>query len=88
MDNVFLLQPDKQFLAVRKGQATIQRVASQLVQEKKRKILEGERTGKSYEGKDLLTLLRKHHITEDEVKNRERTFTSLPSQIERCDRPA
>ena len=86
MNNVSL-QPDKQFLAVRQGQATIQRVASQLVQEKKRKILEGERTGKSYEGKDLLTLLRKHHTTEDEVKNRE-TFTSLPSQIERCDRPA
>ncbi|ETW80421.1 cytochrome P450 monooxygenase 43 [Heterobasidion irregulare TC 32-1] len=57
--------PDKQFLAVRQGQETIQRVASQLVQEKKRKILKGEQTGKSYEGKDLLTLLLKSNVATD-----------------------
>jgi hypothetical protein len=43
---------------VRNGQETISRVASQLIQEKKRKIKEGEISEKAYEGRDLLSLLR------------------------------
>ena len=36
-------------------------MAGQLVQEKKRKIMEGEKNGSAYAGKDLLSLLRKYH---------------------------
>ncbi|KAJ8456141.1 hypothetical protein ONZ45_g18812 [Pleurotus djamor] len=53
------LFPDKTTKIVRKCQAIIQRDAGRLVQEKKRKFEEGERTGKPYGGKDLLSLLLK-----------------------------
>jgi hypothetical protein len=43
---------------VRKGRETVYRVARQLIQEKKERIQRGEETGKTYEGRDLLTLLR------------------------------
>lgn len=39
-------------------QDTIRRVAGKLVQEKKRKIEEAASMGKTYGGKDLLSLLR------------------------------
>ncbi|KAA1472890.1 cytochrome P450 [Dentipellis sp. KUC8613] len=57
--------PDERTRAVSRGQETIQRVASQLVQEKKRKLEEGEKTGKLYEGRDLLTLLLKSNMSTD-----------------------
>lgn len=40
-------------------QKVIRRVAGQLIKEKKRKIIEGEASGKGYQAKDLLTLLSK-----------------------------
>jgi hypothetical protein len=43
---------------VRKNQETINRVAMQVIQEKKRSIQESEDSGKQYESRDLLTLLR------------------------------
>ena len=43
---------------MRKGRETINRVARQLIQEKKRSIQESEDSGKPYEGRDLLSLLR------------------------------
>jgi hypothetical protein len=52
------MQPDKATLTVMRCQRVIRRVAGQLVQEKKHKIMEGEKNGKAYAGKDLLSLLR------------------------------
>ena len=52
-----MVQPDKAALTVRRCQEVIRRVAGQLVQEKKHKIAEAERSGSIYQGKDLLTLL-------------------------------
>ena len=51
-------QPNEATLVVRKGQETINRVARQLIQEKKQRIEEGELSGKAYGGRDLLSLLR------------------------------
>jgi len=48
---------DKVTLAVRKGRATISRVANQLIQEKKQKIQEDEGSGKAHRGRDLLSNL-------------------------------
>ncbi|TFY74251.1 hypothetical protein EWM64_g9761 [Hericium alpestre] len=59
------LFPDKRTRAVDRGQATIQRIASELVQDKKRKLREGEQSGKLYEGRDLLTLLLKSNAATD-----------------------
>lgn len=42
---------------VRRCQEVIRRVAGQLVQEHKRKILEGEKGGSGFLGRDLLSLL-------------------------------
>lgn len=42
---------------VRRCQEVIRRVAGQLVQENKRKILEGEKGGSGFLGRDLLSLL-------------------------------
>lgn len=52
------MQPDKATLTVMRCQRVIRRVAGRLVQEKKHKIMEGEKNGKAYAGKDLLSLLR------------------------------
>jgi hypothetical protein len=43
---------------VKKCHSVIHRVAGHLIQEKKFKIQEGEKTGVAYNGKDLLSLLR------------------------------
>lgn len=54
-----MYQPSKVSRTVEKCQEVIQRVAGNLIQEKKRKIEEGQKAGKPYAGKDLLSLLRK-----------------------------
>ncbi|KAI0256106.1 cytochrome P450 [Lactifluus subvellereus] len=59
------LFPDEAVLAVRKGRETISRVARQLIQDKKQKVQEGEVTGKTYEGRDLLSLLLKSNVSTD-----------------------
>ena len=51
-------QPGERYNVVKKSQATIQRVAGRLIQEKKRKIEEAEKSGSVYNGKDLLSALR------------------------------
>jgi len=43
---------------VKRCQEVIRRVAGHLVTEKKRKIMEGEKTGSTFVDKDLLSLLR------------------------------
>ncbi|KII92075.1 hypothetical protein PLICRDRAFT_36852 [Plicaturopsis crispa FD-325 SS-3] len=53
------LFPDTATRTVQRCQEVIRRVAGKLVQEKKRKISEGERNGVPYEGRDLLSLLLK-----------------------------
>lgn len=42
---------------VQRCQEVIHRVAGNLVSEKKKKIMEGEKSGYAFEGKDLLSLL-------------------------------
>jgi len=59
------LFPDKATYVVRKGRATINRVATQLIQEKKRRIQESEDSGKPYEGRDLLSHLLKSNAATD-----------------------
>ncbi|KZT11803.1 cytochrome P450 [Laetiporus sulphureus 93-53] len=59
------LFPDKAALTVQTCQEVIRRVAGQLVQEKKHKIAEAERSGSIYQGKDLLTLLLKSNGAAD-----------------------
>ncbi|KAJ7925206.1 cytochrome P450 [Mycena leptocephala] len=51
------LFPDKTVRTVQRCQEVIHRVAGRLIEEKKQKIAEGEKSGDPYEGKDLLTLL-------------------------------
>ena len=51
------LQPDNSALTVRRCQEVIRRVAGELVQEKKHKLMESNKTGSSHNGKDLLSLL-------------------------------
>ncbi|KAI0051240.1 cytochrome-450 hydroxylase [Auriscalpium vulgare] len=62
---ILTLFPDESTRAVARGQETIQRVASQLVQEKKAQIQQGEESGKAYGGKDLLSLLLKSNAATD-----------------------
>ncbi|KAJ6474217.1 cytochrome-450 hydroxylase [Mycena sanguinolenta] len=59
------LFPDKTVKTVQKSHEVIYRVAGRLIQEKKRKIFEGEKSGAPYEGTDLLTLLLKSNATAD-----------------------
>jgi hypothetical protein len=54
-------QPNRSVRTVARCQEVIHRVAGFLVQEKKRKITEGEKSGHANGGKDLLTLLRPSH---------------------------
>jgi len=42
---------------MKKSHIVINRVAGQLIQDKKRRIKEGKEIGVAYDGKDLLTLL-------------------------------
>lgn len=51
-------QPDDRVKTIQRCQAVIKRVAGQLIQEKKHKILESEKSGAMYQGNDLLSLLR------------------------------
>ncbi|KAF7358656.1 Cytochrome-450 hydroxylase [Mycena sanguinolenta] len=58
------LFPDKTVRTVQQSREVIHRVAGRLIQEKKRKISEGEKSG-PYEGADLLTLLLKSNAATD-----------------------
>ncbi|KAJ6593806.1 cytochrome-450 hydroxylase [Mycena capillaripes] len=78
------LFPDKTVKTVQRCQEVIHRVAGRLIQEKKQKIAEGEKSGDPYDGKDLLTLLLKsntatdlppeHRISDDDILNNINTF--------------
>ncbi|KAJ3558398.1 hypothetical protein NM688_g949 [Phlebia brevispora] len=57
--------PDHTMRFIAKCQEVIRRVAGRLIQEKKRKIAEAEASGKSYQAKDLLTLLLKSNSSVD-----------------------
>ncbi|KAF5370085.1 hypothetical protein D9758_001087 [Tetrapyrgos nigripes] len=59
------LFPDRTALTVKRCQGVIQRVAGNLIQEKKWKIAEGEKSGTDYAGRDLLTLLLKSNNATD-----------------------
>ncbi|KZT26770.1 cytochrome P450 [Neolentinus lepideus HHB14362 ss-1] len=59
------LFPNEATRTVDKAHEVIERVAGQLIQEKKRTIEEGELNGKGYHGKDLLTLLLKSNVATD-----------------------
>ncbi|KAL0956023.1 hypothetical protein HGRIS_002196 [Hohenbuehelia grisea] len=59
------LQPDEISRTVRRCQEVIRRVGGHLIQEKKRKVEEGQRSGKPYEAKDLLSLLLKSNTAPD-----------------------
>ncbi|KAI0063640.1 cytochrome P450 [Artomyces pyxidatus] len=61
-DKIF---PTERSRAVLQGQETINRVASQVIQEKKARIREGEEAGKIYAGKDLLSLMLKSNLAVD-----------------------
>ncbi|KAJ7845922.1 cytochrome P450 [Mycena leptocephala] len=78
------LFPDKTVRTVQRCREVIHRVAGRLIQEKKQKIAEGEKSGDPYDGKDLLTLLLKsnaatdlppeHRISDDDILNNINTF--------------
>ncbi|KAJ8583795.1 cytochrome-450 hydroxylase [Rhizopogon salebrosus TDB-379] len=59
------LFPDKRVKTVHRCQETIRRVAGKLVQQKKARILDGEKNGSAYTGKDLLSLLLKSNVATD-----------------------
>lgn len=59
------LFPDKRAKTVYRCQETIRRVAGKLVQQKKTRIMDGEKSGSAYAGKDLLSLLLKSNIATD-----------------------
>ncbi|KAF9227302.1 cytochrome P450 [Gyrodon lividus] len=60
-----VLFPDQRVKTVKRCQAVIHRVAGKLVQSKKARIMEGEKSGSSYAEKDLLTLLLKSNVATD-----------------------
>ncbi|KAJ7430855.1 cytochrome P450 [Mycena galericulata] len=78
------LFPDATVRTVRRCQEVIHRVAGRLIQDKKRKIADGEKSGDPYDGKDLLTLLLKsnaatdlppeHKISDADILNNINTF--------------
>ncbi|KAJ7733762.1 cytochrome-450 hydroxylase [Mycena maculata] len=78
------LFPDETVRTVRRCQEVIHRVAGRLIQDKKQKIAEGEKSGDPYDAKDLLTLLLKsntatdlppeHRISDDEILDNINTF--------------
>lgn len=57
--------PNKVVHTVNRCQEVIRRVAGQLIQEKKKRVAEGEATGKAYDGRDLLSLLLKSNAAKD-----------------------
>ncbi|KAJ7901734.1 cytochrome P450 [Mycena olivaceomarginata] len=78
------LFPDNTVRTVKRCKEVIHRVAGRLIQEKKEKISEGEKSGDPYDGKDLLTLLLKSNaaadllpeqrISDDDILNNINTF--------------
>ncbi|KAJ7783036.1 cytochrome-450 hydroxylase [Mycena metata] len=78
------LFPDKTVRTLDRCREVIHRVAGSLIQDKKQKIAEGEKSGDPYDGKDLLTLLLKsntatdlppeHRISDDDILNNINTF--------------
>ncbi|KAF8844406.1 cytochrome P450 [Paxillus ammoniavirescens] len=60
-----VLLPDQRVKTVKRCQAVIRRVAGKLVQSKKARIIEGEKSGSGYAEKDLLTLLLKSNVATD-----------------------
>ncbi|KAJ7703297.1 cytochrome P450 [Mycena rosella] len=84
LPSVNKLFADDTVRTVDRCQEVIRRVAGRLIQEKKQKIAEGEKSGDLYEGKDLLTLLLKsntatdlrpeHRISDDDILNNINTF--------------
>ncbi|KAH8828331.1 cytochrome P450 [Flagelloscypha sp. PMI_526] len=59
------LFPDESMRVVQRGQKVIERVAGNLIQEKKQKMLEAQQSGQPYTGKDLLSLLLRSNSAED-----------------------
>ncbi|KAG6331757.1 hypothetical protein ID866_7331 [Astraeus odoratus] len=57
--------PNKRIKTIGRCQEVIRRVAGRLIQQKKSRILEGEKTGTGYSGRDLLTLLIKSNLATD-----------------------
>ncbi|KAJ8487232.1 hypothetical protein ONZ51_g4301 [Trametes cubensis] len=57
--------PGERYLVVKRSHEVINRVAGRLIQEKKRKIEEAEKSGSVYAGKDLLSALLKSNIAID-----------------------
>lgn len=53
-----VLKPTRSFKAVERCRGVIERIAGQLIQEKKAKIIEGEKSGIPYQEKDMLTRMR------------------------------
>ncbi|KAJ7262271.1 cytochrome P450 [Mycena haematopus] len=78
------LFPDRTVRTVQRCKEVIHRVAGRLIQEKKQKLSEGEKSGDPYDGKDLLTLLLKSNaaadlqpeqrISDDDILNNINTF--------------
>ncbi|KAJ6499396.1 cytochrome-450 hydroxylase [Mycena sanguinolenta] len=78
------LFPDETVRTVDRCQEAIHRVAGRLIQEKKQKLFEGEKSGDPYDGRDLLTLLLKSNaaadlepeqrISDDDILNNINTF--------------
>ncbi|KIJ67836.1 hypothetical protein HYDPIDRAFT_173589 [Hydnomerulius pinastri MD-312] len=60
-----VLFPDRRVKTLKRCQAVIRRVAGKLVQSKKSRIMEGEKSGAGYGGKDLLSLLLKSNVATD-----------------------
>ncbi|KAI0076708.1 cytochrome-450 hydroxylase [Panus rudis PR-1116 ss-1] len=60
-----VLFPDEASRTVKRCRAVIERVAGQLIQEKKRKLSDAEKSGSVFQGKDLLTLLLKSNVAAD-----------------------
>ncbi|RXW24956.1 hypothetical protein EST38_g866 [Candolleomyces aberdarensis] len=62
---VYKFFPSKISKTVQRCQEVIHRVAGNLIQDKKAKIEEGVKSGKPYNGRDLLTLLLKSNVSVD-----------------------
>ncbi|KIK67077.1 hypothetical protein GYMLUDRAFT_37120 [Collybiopsis luxurians FD-317 M1] len=54
---LFKIMPNQRSRTIERCQTVIRREAGNMISEKKRKIAEGEKNGKAYQGKDILTQL-------------------------------
>ncbi|TFK22582.1 cytochrome-450 hydroxylase [Coprinopsis marcescibilis] len=61
----FKIFPNNVSRTVDRCQNVIRKVAGELIQDKKRKIEEGQKSGKPYQGRDLLSLLLKSNVAVD-----------------------